>query len=348
VILRNLAGNGTFAPSNPDMTLDFLEGKSVLVTGGTGSFGQKFVRTLLERSRARRVIVFSRDELKQSQMQVPFAAHQDRLRLFLGDVRDANRLVRAFQGVDYVVHAAALKQVPALEYNPFEAVQTNIIGSQNVMTAAIDAHVRKAVLVSTDKAANPANLYGATKLCAERLFIAGNVYANGVTAFGVVRYGNVFGSRGSLVHVVQEQRKSGLITLTHEEMTRFWITLDQGVALVLQALAGMHGGEILIPKIPSMRVKDLITMLAPECTIRVVGIRPGEKIHELLITPEEARRTRELEAHYVILPDAPHPTLIERYRTAKLFSDGPSYASNANTRWVDEQGLRALLASVQE
>ena len=330
------------------MSLEFLQDKSILVTGGTGSFGQRFIRTLLRSSAARRIIIFSRDELKQSQMQTAFAEHADRLRFFVGDVRDATRLARAFRGVDYVVHAAALKHVPILEYNPFEAVQTNIIGSQNVINAAIDAGVQKVLLVSTDKAANPANLYGATKLCAERLFVSGNVYANGQTLFSAVRYGNVLGSRGSLVSIIEEQRKTGAITLTHEEMTRFWITLDQGVALVLSALTQMHGGEIFIPKIPSMSVKHLVTALAPECVINVVGIRPGEKLHEMLITPEEARRTKEFETHYVVLPDTPSAMLNERYASAPSVVGLVSYTSNGNSQWLDEQGLRDLLRSLSD
>ncbi|MCX6779875.1 MAG: SDR family NAD(P)-dependent oxidoreductase, partial [Candidatus Magasanikbacteria bacterium] len=221
-----------------------LKDKSVLVTGGTGSFGKKFVRTLLDNSEARRIIVFSRDELKQSEMQREFRDAEDRLRFFIGDIRDLARLQRAFKGVDYVVHAAALKHVPILEYNPFEAVKTNILGTQNIISAALDQGVEKVVLVSTDKAANPANLYGATKLCAERLMISANAYSGEKgTCFSIVRYGNVFGSRGSLVKILEEQKEKGEVTLTHEEMTRFWITLEEGVDLVLMALEKMHGGE---------------------------------------------------------------------------------------------------------
>jgi UDP-N-acetylglucosamine 4,6-dehydratase len=327
-------------------SLDFLQDKSVLVTGGTGSFGRRFIRKLLLESGARRVIVFSRDELKQSQMQSELSEHEGRLRFFLGDVRDASRLHRAFRGVDLVVHAAALKQVPMIEYNPFEAVQTNIVGTQNVIEAAIDERVEKVLLISTDKASNPANLYGATKLCAERLFISGNVYANGVSAFSAVRYGNVLGSRGSLLKILEEQRKTGVVTLTHHEMTRFWITLDQGVVFVLQALACMHGGETFVPKIPSMKVKDLLIMLAPECSLKIIGIRPGEKIHEVLITPEETRRTKEFGEYYVILPEVPSPLLEERYRTAPDYSHGESFTSQNNRAWLDERGLRELLPSL--
>ncbi|MFH1077795.1 MAG: UDP-N-acetylglucosamine 4,6-dehydratase (inverting) [Patescibacteria group bacterium] len=329
------------------MTYEFLDGKSILVTGGTGSFGQRFVRTLLEQTTASRIIVFSRDELKQSQMQSTFAEHLGRLRFFLGDVRDASRLSRAFEGVDFVVHAAALKQVPLLEYNPFEAIQTNIIGTKNVIEAAIDRGVQKVLLISTDKAANPANLYGATKLCAEKLIVSGNSYSSGRTKLSAVRYGNVLGSRGSLLKLVEEQRKTGVVTLTHEEMTRFWITLDQGVALVMRALESMHGGEIFIPKIPSMRVKDLLHTLAPECAMKVIGIRPGEKLHEVLVTPEEARRAKEFDGHFVILPEFVFDEgLAPRYAEGKGFPEGASYGSEANPQWLDEQGLKDLLASL--
>ena len=286
-----------------------LKDKSILVTGGTGSFGRKFICTLLEKTEARRVIVFSRDELKQSEMQREFVEHEERLRFFIGDIRDVERLQRAFRGVDYVVHAAALKHVPILEYNPFEAVKTNILGTQNIINAALDQGVKKVILVSTDKAANPANLYGATKLCAERLMISANAYSGAEgTRFGIVRYGNVFGSRGSLVKILEEQKAKGEVTLTHEEMTRFWITLDQGADLVLMALEKMHGGEIFVPKIPSMLIKDFITTIAPDCKLIVTGIRPGEKLHEVLITLEEARHAKEYDKHFVILPNyrCPH------------------------------------------
>lgn len=327
------------------MSVDFLQDKSILVTGGTGSFGQFFVRLLLEKTRARRVIVFSRDELKQSQMAAVLPDPAERLRFFIGDIRDISRLQRAFHGVDYVVHAAALKQVPALEYNPFEAVQTNIIGTQNVISAAIDQGVQKVIFVSTDKAANPANLYGATKLCAERLIIAGNAYAGGASHLSVVRYGNVFGSRGSIVKVIAAQRASGEVTLTHEDMTRFWITLGQGAALVLSALERMHGGEVFVPKIPSMRVKDFITTLAPDCRIKVIGIRPGEKLHEVLVTPEEARHTREYATHYVIMPrHAWFPA--DRYADGQPVPDGFYFASNNNKDWMPAERLRELMTTV--
>lgn len=325
------------------MSFNFLDGTSVLVTGGTGSFGQRCVKILLSETSARRVIVFSRDELKQSQMQAAIPDPGQRLRFFIGDVRDLGRLQRAFHGVDYVIHAAALKQVPALEYNPFEAVKTNILGTQNVIDAAIDQGVKKVVLLSSDKAANPANLYGATKLCAEKLVVSGNAYGAKATRLSAVRYGNVFGSRGSILHLIAEQRERGEITLTHEEMTRFWITLDQGVGLVLMALEEMHGGEIYVPKIPSMRVKDLLEILAPECAIRVIGIRPGEKLHEVLITPEEARHTKEYENYYVILPE--HDWLErENYIDGRDVPVDFHFTSKTNTDWLSPERLRALLA----
>lgn len=325
------------------MSFAMFKGASVLVTGGTGSFGQKFIRTLLEQSDARRIIVFSRDELKQSQMERSIPDPKGRLRFFIGDIRDRDRLDRAFYGVDFVVHAAALKQVPVLEYNPFEAVKTNILGTQNIIDAAINQGVKRVVLVSTDKAANPANLYGATKLCAERLMISGNAYGGGKTIFGVVRYGNVIGSRGSLIHIINDQRPSGTITLTHEEMTRFWISLEEGIELVLRALNNMHGGEIFIPKVSSMKVRDFIKQVAPECAIKVTGMRPGEKLHEVLITTEEARHAREFETHYVILPEQANWPHEEKYAGQKTLPPGFYLGSNNNGKELDVAVLTALI-----
>jgi UDP-N-acetylglucosamine 4,6-dehydratase/5-epimerase len=325
------------------MNLDYLKGKSVLVTGGTGSFGQKCVRTLLEQSAARRVKVFSRDELKQYNMQAAFAEHDERLRFLLGDVRDEERLKHAFYGVDYVIHAAALKQVPMLEYNPFEAIKTNIIGTKNVINAAIEQGVEKVMLISTDKAANPANLYGATKLCAERLIVSGNSYGGNRTKFSAVRYGNVLGSRGSIVKLLDEQKKTGVVNLTHEEMTRFWITLDQGVALVLKSLERMNGGEIFVPKLPSMKLLDFMKTLAPDCRINVIGIRPGEKLHEAMVTPEESRHTRELEDHYVIYPEFSFGKDVVSPIGGEPLEQGFAYTSDTNSRWLDEDGLKTLL-----
>ncbi len=325
------------------MSFEFLYKKSILVTGGTGSFGQKFVRTLLEHSRASRIIIFSRDEMKQSQMEATIPDPDKRLRFFIGDIRDLERLQRAFHGVDFVVHAAALKQVPVLEYNPFEAVKTNILGTQNVINAAIDQGVERVLLVSTDKAANPANLYGATKLCAERLMIS---YGARKTIFGVVRYGNVLGSRGSILHVLREQAKTGEVMLTHEDMTRFWITLERGIDLVLHGLEQMQGGEIYVPKIPSMRIRDFISTIAPDCRVKIIGIRPGEKLHEMLVTPEEARHAKEYGDHYVIFPETPWAG--GDYRTAggADMPPGASFASNTNTEWLDAEGLRRLVVSL--
>lgn len=329
------------------MAYDFLKDKVVLITGGTGSFGQKFVKILLEKAEPRKVIVFSRDELKQSEMKSGIPDPKGNLRFFIGDIRDPERLNRAFLGVDYVVHAAALKQVPALEYNPMEAVKTNILGTQNIINAALDSGVKKVVFISTDKAANPANLYGATKLCAERLIISSQVYAanEGETRFGAVRYGNVFGSRGSLIKIIEERRRTGKIPITHADMTRFWITLGEGVELALYALENLRGGEIFIPKLPSLKVIDLVKTLAPECELDFIGIRPGEKLHEILITPEEARHTKEFEKHYVILPE--HiPATGGHYGAGKNLEEGRSFASHQNDNWLDAEGLKRFLDSV--
>ena len=329
------------------MSLDFLNGKTVLVTGGTGSFGQKCVRMLLEKSGAKKIIIFSRDELKQLQMKNDLPDPDDKLRFFIGDVRDVERLKMAFHGVDYVVHAAALKQVPALEYNPFEAIKTNILGTQNVIDAALDCGIKKVVYISTDKAANPANLYGATKLCAERLIVSSNAYSgeNG-TLFAVVRYGNVFGSRGSLVQIIEDQRANGEVTLTHEEMTRFWITLEEGVSFVLMALEKSRGGEIFVPKIPSMSIKDLIQILAPECRLKVIGIRPGEKIHEVLITPEEARHAKEYVDYYIILPEYDWWSQQEHYSDGGNLDEGFILTSRKNKLQLNEEEVKKLLQTL--
>ncbi len=324
------------------MPYDFLKNKTILITGGTGSFGQHCVKTLLNDTEAKKIIIFSRDELKQSQMKNQLNDRDDRLRFFIGDVRDVERLKRAFYDVNYVIHAAALKQVPALEYNPFEAIKTNILGTKNVIDAAIDDNVEKVILISTDKSANPANLYGATKLCAERLMISGNAYCGGKLKFSAVRYGNVLGSRGSLIHIIKQQRESGEIGLTHEDMTRFWITLDQGVKFVLMALEKMRGGEIFVPKIPSMRVLDMIKILAPNCKIKNMGIRPGEKIHEILVTPEEGRHTVEFENHYLINPKQEwwQP---ENNIGGKNLPDNFIFSSDKNERQLNKEALEKIL-----
>lgn len=327
--------------------MDFLKEKSILITGGTGSFGQKCVKRLLEQSGGGKIIIFSRDELKQSQMRGEISDPERRLRFFIGDVRDLERLELAFNKVDYVIHAAALKQIPALEYNPFEAIKTNILGTQNVITAALKKGVKKVLLVSTDKAANPANLYGATKLCAERLVISSNSYSGeGGTRFAAVRYGNVLGSRGSLIKIIEKQLLNGEVTLTHEAMTRFWITFDQGIDLVLMSLKDMYGGEIFVPKIPSMKIKDLISSLAPDCKIKVIGIRPGEKIHEVLITPEEARHTREFDDHYVILPEYEWWRGHANYQAGKELGEDCCFSSDRNTRWLTTEEIKKLTSAV--
>jgi UDP-N-acetylglucosamine 4,6-dehydratase len=282
-----------------------FNGKNILITGGTGSFGKKATEIILKRYKPRKLIIFSRDELKQYEMAKTFSdSEHECMRYFIGDVRDKERLYRAFQGVDYVIHAAALKQVPAAEYNPFEAVKTNIHGAQNLINVSIDQGVKKIIALSTDKAANPINLYGATKLCSDKLFIAGNAYVGrDQTVFSVVRYGNVVGSRGSVIPFFLKQKENGVLPITDPRMTRFWITLEQGVEFVLWSLEHMCGGELFVPKIPSMNIMDLAKAIAPECETRVVGVRPGEKIHELMIPQDEARKTLEFDSFYVIQPD---------------------------------------------
>jgi UDP-N-acetylglucosamine 4,6-dehydratase len=324
-----------------------LSGKSVLVTGGTGSFGRTLVRRLLADGRAQRVIVFSRDELKQSELRREFPpSHYPAIRFFLGDVRDRERLYRAFNGVDVVVHAAALKQVDTAEYNPFEVVKTNILGSQNVVEAAIDRGVDRVLALSTDKAANPINLYGATKLAGDKLIIAANNYAGtGGTRFAVVRYGNVLGSRGSVVPFFLEQRACGVLPITDRRMTRFWITLDQAVTFVLTRLETMRGGEIFVPKIPSMRVVDMARALGGGCELREVGIRPGEKLHEVMVPADEASHTRDMEDHYVILPAFQHWEERRRpddYGGAPV-PEGFVYSSDRNTDWLDPGRLLDLV-----
>ena len=282
--------------------------KNILITGGTGSFGKKTTKIILEKYKPRRLIIFSRDELKQFEMAQTYPdSKYSCIRYFIGDVRDKERLYRAFQGVDYVIHAAALKQVPAAEYNPFEAVKTNIIGAQNVINVAIDQKVKRVMALSTDKAANPINLYGATKLCSDKLFIAGNSYVGpDQTRFGVVRYGNVVGSRGSVIPFFMKAKDNGFLPITDPQMTRFWITLEQGVEFVLWCLEHMCGGELFVPKIPSMNIMDLAEAIAPQCETRIVGIRPGEKIHELMISRDDARETLEFDTFYVIQPRFPY------------------------------------------
>lgn len=328
---------------------DIFDGKSILVTGGTGSFGKAFVRRLLDQHKPRRVIVFSRDELKQFEMQSdPRFSDEDRqrLRFFLGDVRDKDRLRQAFDGVEIVVHAAALKQVPACEYNPFEAVKTNVLGAQNIIDVAIDRGIERVVALSTDKACNPVNLYGATKLCSDKLFVAGNSYAGGrSTTFSVVRYGNVVGSRGSVVPFFIKQRESGRLPITHMDMTRFWITLEQGVDFVLRSLERMGGGELFVPKIPSAKIVDLARAIGPDCALEDIGIRPGEKLHEMMISPDDARQTVEYDSFYVIAPSLPwwHPRT-KGYEGGKPVDESFVYSSERNTEWLSVDAIRALIA----
>ena len=321
-----------------------LNDKSILITGGTGSFGQKFVKTVLQRYRPRRLIVYSRDEWKQSEMQSDPDLQDSALRFFLGDVRDQDRLFLAMRGVDYVIHAAALKQVPAAEYNPNEFIKTNVNGATNIVEAAIRAEVKKVVALSTDKAVNAVNLYGATKLCSDKVFIAANSYAGvGGTTYSVVRYGNVVGSRGSVVPLFAKQRGTGELTITNPDMTRFLITLDQGVQFVLQSLENMVGGELFVPKISTCSVADMAHVLAPGCKWNTIGLRPGEKIHEVLIPADESRNVLEFDNHYVIQP-------IQSFWGNKIgilggvsCSEGFVYASNCNSETLSEDELKVLL-----
>lgn len=311
----------------------------ILVTGGTGSFGRAFVRRLLKERADCTIRVYSRDELKQYEMARAFG-NDPRLRFFIGDVRDGDRLARALYGVDWLVHAAALKQVHLCEYNPAEAVKTNVLGAQNVIDAAIDAGVSKVVALSTDKAVNPVNLYGATKLCAEKLFVHGSAYSGPrETRFACVRYGNVLGSRGSVIPLWLEQAPSGVLTLTDARMTRFWLSLGQAVDLVLQVFREMRGGEIFVPKIPSMRMVDLARAIAPEAMLKEVGMRPGEKLHEMLLTPEEAPRTREYPTHYVVSRQTPRAD-------GRAVPEGFCYRSDENSQWLGVERLRELVAEL--
>ncbi len=322
--------------------------KVVLVTGGTGSFGKKFIETMLRDYHPAKLIVYSRDELKQYEMQIS-GFNDPSLRYFIGDIRDYSRLKRAFEGVDIVIHAAALKQVPACEYNPFEAVKTNILGSQNIIEAALDTGVKKVMALSTDKAVNPLNLYGVTKLAAEKLFIQSNSYAGGrEVRFSCVRYGNVVGSRGSVVPVFLKQRSNGKLTVTDERMTRFWISLDQGVRFVIRCTEQMAGGEVFVPKIPSMAVKDLGAAIAPQAEIVFTGIRPGEKLHEVLISEDEARNSIELEDMFVVQPSGTTWFGREWEKKGKELPEGFHYSSDNNAEWLDLDGIKAMIAPFKE
>jgi len=348
---------------------NYLEDKRILITGGTGSLGHQLTHEILQATKKTRVIILSRDEFKQYRMREWLAEVGgrrsevggrrsevggrgsevgSRVSFFLGDVRDVERLKRAFSGVDYVIHTAALKQVPAAEYNPFEFIKTNVMGAENVINAAIDCGVQKVVALSTDKAANPINLYGATKLCSDKLFVAGNCYSGkNATRFSVVRYGNVVGSRGSVIPFFLREYKKGVLPITDERMTRFWITLEQGANLVLNALSDMHGGEIWVPRIPSMRIVDLARVIAPECEHRIVGIRPGEKLHEVMVSVDDARQTLEFDNHYIIKPAYPwwgDNWHIEK--GARACADGFYVGSDNNTSWLTEEHLKLMIASL--
>ncbi len=315
----------------------------VLVTGGTGSFGKKFAELMLREYHPKKLIIFSRDELKQHEMRAS-GFDDPSLRYFIGDVRDKARLDRALAGVTVVVHAAALKQVPACEYNPFEAIQTNIMGGKNVIDAAIDSGVRRILALSTDKAVNPINLYGATKLCAEKMFVQANAYSGSHnTLFSCARYGNVVGSRGSVIPIFLEQRKCGKVTVTDPRMSRFWITLEQGVRFVVKCIERMHGGEIFVPKIPSMTLVDMAKTVAPGCEIEYTGIRPGEKLHEALVSEDEARHTLEAEDMYIIQPNHPWWRL-DNWVDVKPVPEGFRYTSDTNDQWLTGLELQELIA----
>jgi UDP-N-acetylglucosamine 4,6-dehydratase len=323
-----------------------LDNASILVTGGTGSFGQAFLRQIFAHHKPARVVVYSRDEFKQFEMQQSFKHSQ--LRFFIGDVRDRERLDRALRGVDTVVHAAALKQVPAAEYNPIECIKTNIIGAENVINACIDQKVRKVIALSTDKAVNPVNLYGATKLCSDKLFVAANHLSgrNGAR-FSVVRYGNVIGSRGSVVPFFKEHSRFGKLPITDPRMTRFWIKIEKGAQFVDRALGMMRGGEIFVPKIPSMRITDLASAIGPQCEQYTVGIRPGEKLHELLITRDDARHTLEFKDFYVIQPgihmwDYVESTAYDGEVGQPVAADF-EFASDSNTQWLGSDQLGSVV-----
>ncbi|MDN5310368.1 MAG: UDP-N-acetylglucosamine 4,6-dehydratase/5-epimerase [Methanolobus sp.] len=318
-----------------------FDDKNILLTGGTGSFGKKFSEIVLRDFNPKSLRIYSRGEFNQYQMQQEF--NDKRLRFLIGDVRDRDRLYRAMNGIDIVIHAAALKQVPACEYNPIEATKTNIDGSVNVIDAAIDNSVEKVMAISTDKAVHPVNLYGATKMVAEKLFVQGNTYTGrGKTTFSCVRYGNVIGSRGSVIPLFKEQKKQGILTITDERMTRFWLTLDQGVNFVLNSIQRMHGGEIFIPKIPSMKITDLAEAIAPEATKKFTGIRPGEKLHEIMITEDESRHTKEFSDYFVIEPEFPFWKK-ENTISGMGLPDNFRYSSEINDKWLTVEELNEML-----
>ncbi len=323
-----------------------FQNANILITGGTGSFGIRFTDYLLKHSQPRRIVIFSRDEVKQQELKKLFPSRPGSpMRYFIGDVRDKERLYRALRGVDIVVHAAALKQVPTAEYNPLEVIKTNILGASNLIDAAIDCGVKKVIALSSDKAVNPVNLYGASKLCADKLFVSAGVYTGqGDTCFSVVRYGNVIGSRGSIVPILLEKRPSGKLPITDVRMTRFWITLKQAVQFVANCIGLMQGGEIFVPKIPSMRIVDLAKAIAPECEHEIIGIRPGEKRHEVLLTEEESMNTLQFDDFYVIQP----PPFISRWngdhlKKGKSVQEDFRYSSDNNPQWLTAKQLQQMM-----
>ena len=324
-----------------------LNGKTILITGGTGSFGKKMVSKILENYKPHKLIIYSRDELKQFEMRQKFPVEKyPVIKYVIGDVRDKERLLRAFKEVNYVIHAAAMKQIPTAESNPFECIKTNVIGAQNIIEAALDNGVDKLVALSTDKACNPINLYGATKLASDKLFAAANNYKETYgTSFSVVRYGNVVGSRGSVIPYFIKQKETGVLTITHEEMTRFWITLEQGVNFVLMTMERMMGGELFVPKIPSMKVTDLAKAIAPDAELKIIGIRPGEKLHELMISADDARNTLEFDDYFIIQPALPWWDGIEykKLNGGKAVKDDFAYASNINDRWLTIEELQDMI-----
>jgi UDP-N-acetylglucosamine 4,6-dehydratase (inverting) len=324
-----------------------LDNKTILITGGTGSFGNYFTQYVLENYNPKKIIIYSRDEFKQFNMRNKFMAHDKKLRFFIGDVRDKERLLRAFNGVDYVIHAAAMKQVPACEYNPIEAIKTNISGATNVIDAALDRNVSKVVALSTDKAVNPVNLYGGTKLVSDKLFISANAYsgANG-TIFSIVRYGNVAGSRGSVIPFFKELIRQGktCLPITDMRMTRFWINLQQGVELVLKALTESKGGETYISKIPSFKITDLAKAMLPGCELSEVGIREGEKLHEVMVAKEDSLYTYEYDKHFIIYPHMEWWCIEDHFTEGGIkVTDGFEYSSGNNTEWLDVAHLTELL-----
>lgn len=326
-----------------------LDDKTILITGGTGSFGKCFTKYVMEHYNPKKVIIYSRDEFKQWMMENEFKEYKDKLRFFIGDVRDQERMRRAFDGVDYVIHAAALKQVPACEYNPNEAIKTNIHGAMNVIEAALDTNVKKVVALSTDKAVNPVNLYGGTKLVSDKLFVAANAYVgNKDVNFSIVRYGNVAGSRGSVIPLFNSLIKNGAdeLPITDLRMTRFWISLEQGVELVIKALEEAKGGETFISKIPSFKITDLAEAMLPGCKIKETGIRPGEKLHEIMVTPEDSGTTYEYDRHFIVYPQMTWNNKQQPDLSGKKVEEGFSYSSGDNTEWLSVEDIRRLLKDV--